>query len=262
MPTSADRKLLMYAEAGDSAGVVTAPAASANPDASDYIAGDIALILAASAGSSKSVAALLDAGAEVACGDEDGTAPLMHAAIADDIESVRLLITAKAKADAKAKDREGNTAIWHAADRGHGAVVETLAPHSTPKERRRAEARLRLLRQGPPPAEWQVVLDLIPVRPRNEAQAAQERFLQNLKEAVEAGTSVDWADGVRHTNVFYHRLRQDFARGRSGSRRRRKSRETGSTRAPTSQPTSPHKAVEPQRRDVCSMLQIRAASKR
>jgi tetratricopeptide (TPR) repeat protein len=81
-------------------------------------------MVAAWAGHTHTVQALLDAGAKVNARDENGLTPLMSAAGEGHTATVQALLDGAAEVDARGKD--GGTALMLAAENGHTAIVELL----------------------------------------------------------------------------------------------------------------------------------------
>ncbi|MCA9284751.1 MAG: ankyrin repeat domain-containing protein [Phycisphaerales bacterium] len=101
--------LMWAAGIGDAKGVELLLQAKADLNATDLIWGDDALIRAARAGNTESVAALLAAGADVNRVNQIGSTALHAAAANARVDVVRLLV--KAKASLTATDAHGQTAI-------------------------------------------------------------------------------------------------------------------------------------------------------
>lgn len=111
-PPSPDVALLHAADRGDVAGVLSAVKSGANVDARDGCQ-RTALFLASQQGHSEVVESLVDLGADSNAQADDGSTPLMHAALhgvwSADAAALRVLLGAEA--DVNVRTNTGGTAL-------------------------------------------------------------------------------------------------------------------------------------------------------
>jgi ankyrin repeat protein len=98
-------------------------------------AGNTALALAAARGWTRTLEALMNAGAKPDAANSKRDTPLMQAARAGQIDAVRMLLEKGGRALAKPTNTKGETALFQAAILGRGAVVALLAVYTDQPDR-------------------------------------------------------------------------------------------------------------------------------
>lgn len=159
------------------------------------------LLVTARDGTAADVLRLLAEGADVNERDEWGQTPLMYAATADNVDTMRVLLNARAEVDAVTP--AGWTALMYAArDARTGEAVRLLLEHSADLERRNAQGSTALDLANP---VGRAAIERVLAEREEEERAAAERA-----RTAQLRSSVSEALGEQQTELRKFEVRGDW----------------------------------------------------